>query len=100
MIARVYTVPLKKAWRRKKSRRAEAAMRFLRQFIARHMKTEPEKVKIDRKVNEKVWERSMNNPPRRIRVKAEKYDDGTVVVSLVEEAKSDAGDKEKPDEKS
>lgn len=87
MISRVYTVPLKKAWRRKKSRRAEAAMKFLRSFIARHMKTEEEKVKIDNKVNEAVWARSMNNPPRRIRVKADKYDDGTVVVSLLEEGK-------------
>ncbi len=87
MISRVYTVPLKKAWRRKKNRRAEAAMKFLRAFIARHMKTEEEKVKIDNKVNEAIWARSMNNPPRRIRVKADKYDDGTVVVSLLEEGK-------------
>ena len=84
MISRVYTVPLKKAWRRKKSRRAEAAMKFLRKFIARHMKTKEENVKIDNKVNEAVWAKSINNPPRRIRVKAEKYDDGTVVVSLFE----------------
>ena len=85
MITRVYTVPLKKAWRRKKNRRAEAAMRFLRAFISRHMKTAPEKVKIDAKVNEKIWERSMNNPPRRIRVTATKADDGTVIVSLFTE---------------
>ena len=85
MITRVYTIPLKKAWRRKKNRRAEAAMRFLRAFISRHMKTTPEKVKIDAKVNEKIWERSMNNPPRRIRVTATKADDGTVIVSLFTE---------------
>lgn len=85
MITRVYTVPLKKAWRRKKNRRAEAAMRFLRTFISRHMKTAPEKVKIDAKINEKIWERSMNNPPRRIRVTAAKADDGTVIVSLFTE---------------
>ena len=85
MITMVYTVPLKKAWRRKKNRRAEAAMRFLRTFISRHMKTTPEKVKIDAKVNEKIWERSMNNPPRRIRVTAAKADDGTVIVSLFTE---------------
>ena len=98
MITRVYTVPLKKAWRRKKSRRAEAAVRFLRKFIARHMKTEEEKVKIDTKVNEKIWERSMRNPPRRIRVKVDKYDDGTVVVSLVEGERV-ASEQEKPHEK-
>ena len=89
MITRVYTVPLKKAWRRKKSRRAEAAVRFLRSFMARHMKTEEEKVKIDGKVNELIWSRSMNNPPRKIRVVAQKLDDGTVIVSLPEEEKKE-----------
>ncbi len=95
MISRVYTVPLKKAWRKKKNRRAEAAVKFLRRFVARHMKVEEEKVKIDAKVNEKIWERSMNNPPRRIRVKVDKMDDGTVIVSLLEEVKKTEEEEEK-----
>ncbi len=95
MITRVYNVPLKKAWRRKKNRRAEAAVRFLRSFMARHMKTEEEKVKIDGKVNELIWSRSMNNPPRKIRVVAQKLDDGTVIVSLPEEGKKEEKAEEK-----
>jgi large subunit ribosomal protein L31e len=124
MISRFYTVPLKKGWRSKKSRRAERAVKFLRSFIARHMKAEEEKVKIDEKVNQLIWSRSMNNPPRKIRVLAQKLDDGTVIVSLPEEGKKreevakeekkttrkrktkkeeekeDAGNKEEPDEES
>jgi len=68
----MFTVPLKKAWRRKKHRRAEAAVKFLRSFIARHTKTPPENVKISNEVNEKIWERSMNNPPRKIKVIVER----------------------------
>ena len=103
MIARVYNVPLKKAWRRKKSRRAEAAARFLRAFIARHMKVDPKMVKIDNRVNEAIWSRSMNNPPRKIRILAQKLDDGTVIVAFPEEKKKeeteDASNEEEPNEK-
>ena len=104
MIARVYTVPLKKGWRAKKSRRAERAVKFLRSFVARHMKVGEEAVKIDQRVNELIWSRSMNNPPRKIRVLVQKMDDGTVIVSLPEtqgkEEKKDAGSEEEPHEES
>ena len=39
---------------------------------------------MDTKLNEKLWERGIQNPPSRITVKATKFDDGTVEVTLSE----------------
>jgi large subunit ribosomal protein L31e len=79
---RVYTVPLGKAWAAQGYRRAEKAMTLLRKFTERHMK--PTEVIIDPSVNERLWARGIRNPPRKIRVKMTKDDEGVVVVELAE----------------
>ena len=83
-IERVITVPLKATKMAPRSRRAKRAVKEVREFIARHMKAEEDKVWIDTKVNEKLWERGIQNPPSKISVKATKFDDGTVEVTLPE----------------
>ena len=83
-IERVITVPLKATKMAPRSRRAKRAVKEVREFIARHMKAEEDKVWIDTKLNEKLWERGIQNPPSRITVKATKFDDGTVEVTLSE----------------
>ena len=83
-IERIITVPLKATKNAPRSRRAKRAVKEVREFIARHMKAEEDKVWIDTKVNEKLWERGIQNPPSRISVKAVKFDDGTVEVTLSE----------------
>ncbi len=83
-IERVITVPLKATKMAPRSRRAKRAVKEVREFIARHMKAEEDKVWIDTKLNEKLWERGIQNPPSRISVKAKKFDDGTVEVTLPE----------------
>ena len=83
-IERVITVPLKATKMAPRSRRAKRAVKEVRALIARHMKTEEDKVWIDTKLNEKLWERGIQNPPSRISVKATKFDDGTVEVTLPE----------------
>ncbi len=79
---RVYTVPLGRAWIAQRYRRAEKAMMVLRKFTERHMK--PTEVIIDPTVNEYIWARGIKNPPRKIRVKMTKDDEGVVVVELAE----------------
>ena len=91
---RIYTVPLGKAWVVPKYRRAEKAITILRQFTVRHMK--PEEVVIDPSVNEAIWARGIRNPPRKIRVRLSKDDEGIVTVTLAEteneETKDEKGD--------
>ncbi len=79
---RIYTVPLGKAWNVPKYRRAEKAITILRQFTKRHMK--PEEVVIDPTVNEAIWARGIKKPPRKIRVRLSKDEEGTVTVTLAE----------------
>jgi large subunit ribosomal protein L31e len=57
-------------------------MMLLRKFTERHMK--PTEVIIDPSVNERLWARGIRNPPRKIRVKMTKDDEGVVVVELAE----------------
>jgi large subunit ribosomal protein L31e len=82
-IERVYTVPLGRAWMAQKYRRSEKAMTLLRKFVERHMK--PTEMIIDPSVNEAIWSKGIRNPPRKIRVKMTKDDDGVVTVELVGE---------------
>ena len=92
---RVYTIPLGKAWVRPPKRRAPRAMQLIKSFVTKHMKMdmrveeEEEKEELPRliisnDVNEKVWSRSIEKPPRKIRVRAAKDKDGNVTVFLAE----------------
>lgn len=83
ILERIYTIPLRKAyWLGPRWKRANKAIKIIREFIQRHMK--PETILIKPEVNEKIWSRGIEKPPRRIRVKATKLADGTVKVSLAE----------------
>jgi large subunit ribosomal protein L31e len=92
---RVYTIPLGKAWVRPPKKRAPRAMQLIKAFVTKHMKMdiqaeeEEEKEELPRlivsnDVNEKVWSRSIEKPPRKIRVRAAKDKDGNVTVFLAE----------------
>ncbi|MEM3463820.1 MAG: 50S ribosomal protein L31e [Candidatus Bathyarchaeia archaeon] len=93
---RFYTIPLGKAWLVPPNKRAPKAIRIIRDFIKRHMKleakkegeeeeeAEPKKLIISNEVNEKVWSRGIEKPPRKIRVRAARDKDGNVTVYLAE----------------
>ncbi len=79
---RIYTIPLGYVKKAPRGRRAEKAVRYVRAFMEKHMKSSD--VRLDPSLNEKLWERGMKNIPPRIRVKAEKQEDGSVLVTLAE----------------
>lgn len=80
VLERTYVVSLVRARRKSVYKRTPRAVRMLREFVRRHMKAET--VVIFPRVNEVLWRRSIRNPPKRIVIKAVKYDDGTVEVDL------------------
>lgn len=82
ILERIYTIPLGRAWIAPRYRRAEKAITVLRKFVQRHMK--PDEVIIDTSVNEEIWKRGIQNPPRKIRVKLSKDDTGLVTVTMAE----------------
>ena len=80
---RIYTVPLRKAyWTGSRLRRSNRAVRILREFVERHMK--PEELLIQPEVNERIWTRGIQKPPRRVRIRATKNSDNLVRVYLAE----------------
>jgi len=91
---RIYTVPLGKAWIMPPRKRTPRAMRMLRAFIIKHMKLEakkeeeeeeePSKLVIANEVNERMWERGVEKPPRKIRIRAAKDKEGNITVYLAE----------------
>lgn len=81
---RIYTVPLSRAWIMPVTKRAPRAIRVLKAFIKRHMKADEDSIVISNEVNEEIWSRGIEKPPRKIRVKVTKDKDGIVTVSLAE----------------
>ena len=89
---RFYTIPLRKAWISPRKKRAPRAARIVKSFVLKHMKVrteaegeeEAERLVIDNEVNEKLWSRGIEKPPRKIRVRVVKDKEGVVTVLLAE----------------
>lgn len=92
---RFYTIPLQKALIRPPKKRAPRAMQLLKIFVTKHMKLEmkvseqeeeeelPQLI-ISKEINEKIWSRGIEKPPRKIKVRITKDKDGNVTVHLAE----------------
>ena len=65
-----------------KWRRSSYGMRIIRELVKKHSKVE--NVKIDKSLNEKIWSKSVQNPPTIFRLKILKVDDKTVKAELLE----------------
>ena len=79
---RIYTIPLGRAWVSPRKKRAPRATRLIKSFIQRHMK--PEALVVSNEVNERIWSRGIEKPPRKIRVRATRDKEGTVILYLAE----------------
>ena len=79
----IYIIPLRDARRMPRWKRANGAIKDIRKYLAKHMKTE--EVKLDKTINEKVWSRGAEKPPSKIRVRAMKMEDGQVQAELAPE---------------
>ncbi len=95
-LERIYTVPLGEAYEAVRNKRVPRAVKMLRAFIARHMKAEEERILLSSALNEHLWERSIQKPPRRVKVRLVK-DEGEIKAYLADE-KVEAK-KEKKEEK-
>jgi large subunit ribosomal protein L31e len=93
---KTYTIPLGKALIMPPRKRSPRAMHMIRAYIVKHMKVpsraeeedeEPPTLTITQEVNEHVWDKGIEKPPRKIRVRATKDKDGNVTVHLAESEK-------------
>ncbi|TFF84916.1 50S ribosomal protein L31e, partial [Candidatus Heimdallarchaeota archaeon] len=65
-----------------RNKRTPRAIRLLKEFFFRHMKAVD--VIIDPELNEYLWARGIQKPPRKVRVRAIKDEEGFVELYLVE----------------
>jgi len=72
---RVITVPLRDVKKVPSHRRAGQAMTIVREHLAKHFSVEPEEVRLDPSISEAVWERGRSTPPRRVRVRAARFEE-------------------------
>ena len=79
---RVYTINLGKVLLSPDNQRAKRAINMIKEFARHHMKTE--EVKLEEDVSHLVWSRGIRRPPRKIRVRMTKTDEGYVLISKYE----------------
>nr|MDO8135886.1 50S ribosomal protein L31e [Candidatus Njordarchaeum guaymaensis] len=75
---RTYTVPLSETRYTPYYKRTSRAIKLIRNFFTRHMKAE--NVTFTKELNEAMWENGIRNPPRRVKIRATKDDEGNVTL--------------------
>jgi len=80
----IYTIPLRDVKKVPSWKRANKAVTEVRGFLVRHMKVETTQVKLDKSINELLWEKGCEKPPLSIRVRAVKFADGEVQAELAQ----------------
>jgi large subunit ribosomal protein L31e len=80
----IYIIPLRDTRRAPRWKRSNTAIKDIRKYLAKHMKSED--VKLDKSINEKVWERGSTKPPTKIRIRAMKMEDGQVQAEFAGES--------------
>ena len=92
-LERVYTIPLGKVLISQSQHRAVRAINMIKEFAQHHMKVEI--IKIDEELAQQIWSRGVRSPPRKIKVRMSKTDEGYVLVSLfTDDAESTVTEKE------
>jgi large subunit ribosomal protein L31e len=95
-IERVFTIPLTVTKQIPRSKRAPRAIKEVKEYVRRHMvdksASEDEEesgqkkdIWIDNGLNEHLWSQGIEHPPSRVRVKAIRFEDGLIEVTLAED---------------
>jgi len=78
-LERVYTINLGKVLLSVNTHRAPRAINMIREFARHHMKIQD--IRIEEDLAHQIWARGVRSPPRKIRVRMSKTDEGYVLVS-------------------
>ncbi len=65
--------------------RASKAINKAKKELSKHFNASEEEIFLDKSINEKIWERGIEKPPNKIRVRARKFQDGVVEAEIAEE---------------
>jgi large subunit ribosomal protein L31e len=90
-----YDLNLRRIWTAPREKRTPRAVRYIRDFAARRMKSDD--VSISEETNQLLWARGISKPPRHLRLRVVKDKDDRVIVFPAETAKATvAADVEAP----
>ena len=78
-LERVYTINLGKVLLSVDTHRAPRAINMIKEFARHHMKTAD--IRIEEDLAHQIWSKGVRSPPRKIRVRMSKTDEGYVLVS-------------------
>jgi large subunit ribosomal protein L31e len=79
---RTYTIPLRDAYQEKPpQQKAPRAVKAIKSFLSKHMKTEEDSVKVSSTLNQVVWANGARNPPAKVTVVAEPRDTDVHVMT-------------------
>ena len=70
---KIFTIPLREVFEEERNKRASNASKLVRTFLMKHTKTE--NVKLGKSINEAIWKRGINKPPRKLRIHVIKEED-------------------------
>ena len=86
VLERNYNIPLRRETLKVPPfRKANKAVKAVREFIARHMKSN--EIVIGDYLNLKIWKHGAKNPPHLVKIKASKDEKGKVIVELADAPK-------------
>jgi len=72
---RVVTVPLRDANAAPSQKRADKAMSIVRERIAKNFAVDEDAVRLDPSINETIWKNGRSSPPRKLRVRAARFEE-------------------------
>jgi len=76
---KIYTIPIARiGYATDRGHRSPKAVRDVRAYVARHMRAD--EVSISNEINQAIWGKGINKPPRKITVRAVKDKEGKVIV--------------------
>ncbi len=81
IIERTYNIPLRKEWLKvPKYKRSKKAVKALREFLVKHMKSE--NIKLGMRLNEHIWQDGIRSPPHHVKVHVTKDESDLVKAEL------------------
>ena len=72
---RVITVPLRGVKAGANHEAADKAMKIVRGHLAKNFAVDEEAIRLDPSVSEAIWANGKSNPPRKLRVRAARFDE-------------------------
>lgn len=70
---RVLTVPLRDVSAEASHKRADYAMRLVKEHLSKHFSVDEDAVRLDPSINETIWSRGRSKPPKKVRVRAARF---------------------------